>query len=91
MADLILLGAAVASLIAVGVVLFGAGHAAGNDKYLQAGFALLSVVVSWPLIHTVFILKYARLYYTGDPGGVDFMRRIHRSTATSRTCPSPSG
>jgi len=70
--DLILLGAAAASLIAVGVVLFGAGHAAGNDKYLQAGFAVLSVFVSWTLIHTVFTLKYARLYYTGTPGGIDF-------------------
>jgi uncharacterized membrane protein len=70
--DLILLGAAVASLIAVGVVLFGAGHAAGNDKYLQAGFAVLSVLVSWTLVHTVYTLKYARLYYTGAVGGIDF-------------------
>ncbi len=70
--DLILLGAAVASLIAVGVVLFGAGHAAGNDKFVQAGFAVFSVFVSWTLIHTVFTLKYARLYYTGTPGGIDF-------------------
>jgi len=45
--DLILLGAAAASLIAV-------------------------VFVSWTLIHTVFTLKYARLYYTGTPGGIDF-------------------
>jgi len=71
-ADLILLGAAAASLIAVGVVLFGAGHAPGNDKYLQAGFALLSVAASWTLIHTVYTLKYARLYYAAEPGGIDF-------------------
>src|SRR5450631_4947370 len=72
LADVVLLGAAVASLIAVGVVLFGAGHANGNLKYLQAGFALVSVFVSWTLVHTVFTLKYARLYYTGQPGGIDF-------------------
>jgi uncharacterized membrane protein len=71
-ADVILVGVGVASLIAVGVVLFGAGHAAGNDKYLQAGFAVFSVFVSWTLIHTVFTLKYARLYYSGEPGGIDF-------------------
>jgi len=41
-------------------------------KYLQAGFALMSVFVSWTLVHTVFTLKYARLYYTGQPGGIDF-------------------
>jgi uncharacterized membrane protein len=35
LADLVLLGAAIASLIAVGVELVGAGHASGNVKYLQ--------------------------------------------------------
>jgi uncharacterized membrane protein len=72
LADVVLLGAAIASLIAVGVELVGAGHASGNVKYLQAGFALVSVFVSWTLVHTVFTLKYARLYYTGQPGGIDF-------------------
>jgi uncharacterized membrane protein len=72
LADVVLLGAALASLIAVGLVLVGAGHASGNLKYLQAGFALLSVFVSWTLVHTVFTLKYARLYYSGRAGGIDF-------------------
>jgi len=70
--DLVLLGAAIASLIAVGAVLFGAGSASGNLKYLEAALALISVFVSWVLVHTVFALKYARLYYTGTPGGIDF-------------------
>jgi uncharacterized membrane protein len=72
LADLVLLGAAIASLIAVGAVLFGAGGADGNLKYIEAGLALFSVFVSWTLIHTVFTLKYARLYYSGTPGGIDF-------------------
>ena len=72
MADLALLGAAIASLVAVGVVLFGAGHANGDAKYVQAALALVSVFVSWTLVHTVFTLKYARLYYSGEPGGIDF-------------------
>jgi uncharacterized membrane protein len=70
--DLVLLGAAVASLIAVAVVLFGAGAESGNARYLRAGLALVSVFLSWTLVHTVYTLKYARLYYTGTPGGVDF-------------------
>ena len=70
--DLVLLGAAIASLIAVGAVLFGAGSASGSLKYLEAALALISVFVSWVLVHTVFALKYARLYYTGTPGGIDF-------------------
>jgi uncharacterized membrane protein len=71
-ADLVLLGAAIASLAAVGVVLFGAGSASGNLKYIEAGLAVISVFVSWTLVHTVFTLKYARLYYSGTPGGIDF-------------------
>jgi uncharacterized membrane protein len=72
LADLVLLGAAIASLIAVGVVLLGASGASGNWKYLEAGLAVFSVAVSWALVHTVFTLKYARLYYCGSPGGIDF-------------------
>jgi uncharacterized membrane protein len=72
LADLVLLGAAIASLVAIGVVLFGASGASGNGRYLEAGLALFSVFVSWTLVHTVFTLKYARLYYSGTPGGIDF-------------------
>jgi uncharacterized membrane protein len=71
-ADLVLLGAAVASLVAVGVVLFGAGAANGAAKYLEAGLALASVFVTWTLVHTIFTLKYARLYYSGQVGGISF-------------------
>jgi uncharacterized membrane protein len=70
--DLVLLCAAVASLAAVGAVLLGVGGAGGYTKYLLAALALVSVFVSWALVHTVYTLKYARLYYTGTPGGIDF-------------------
>jgi uncharacterized membrane protein len=71
-ADLILLGAAIASLVAVGILLVGASGLSGAEKYAQAGFALVSVFVSWLLVHTVFTLKYARLYHASAPGSVDF-------------------
>ena len=72
LADLMLLGAALASLVAVGAVLFDAGQQTGRAKYFEAGLALFSVFASWALVHTVFMLKYARLYYTEPFGGVDF-------------------
>jgi uncharacterized membrane protein len=72
LADLVLLCAAVASLAAVGAVLLGVGGAGGYTKYLMAGLAVVSVSVSWALVHTVYTLKYARLYYSGTPGGIDF-------------------
>jgi uncharacterized membrane protein len=70
--DLVLLGASVASLAAVGFVLFGAGDQQGATKYVQAALAVFSVIVSWVLVHTVFTLKYARLYYREPVGGIDF-------------------
>ena len=70
LADLLLLCAAIASLIAVGMVLFGA--ASGNARYGQAALAVFSVFLSWTLMQTVFTLKYARLYYSDTPGGIGF-------------------
>jgi uncharacterized membrane protein len=34
--------------------------------------AAFTVVVSWTVVNTVFTLRYARLYYRGAGGGVDF-------------------
>ena len=72
LADVVLLGAAIASLVAVAIVLAGSGQAGEVLHYLQTGLALLSVFVTWTLIHTVFTLKYARLYYAGPAGGISF-------------------
>ena len=71
--DLVLTAAAVASLVAVGLILFGEGTVSSDVKYLRAGLAVVSVFVSWTLVHTVYTLKYAQLYYTGgSPGGINF-------------------
>jgi uncharacterized membrane protein len=72
LADLVLVAASIVSLVAVGVVLFGAGSQDGTTKYIQAGLAVASVITSWILVHTVFTLKYARLYYGDTVGGIDF-------------------
>ncbi len=69
--DLILLCASVASLVAVGYVIVEAGSS-GSGKAVWVGFGVLSVIVSWAVVHTVFTLRYARLYYTGLDGGADF-------------------
>jgi uncharacterized membrane protein len=72
LADALLLAASIASLLAVGLVLFGAGSQHGATKYVQIALAVTSVAFSWLLVHTVFTLKYARLYYSDPVGGVDF-------------------
>jgi uncharacterized membrane protein len=71
-ADLILLTAAVVSLAAVGYVLIRASAAHGLAKGVHVGFGVASVISSWAVVHTVFALRYARIYYTGRDGGADF-------------------
>jgi uncharacterized membrane protein len=71
-ADLILLIAALVSLVAVGYVLTRAASASGAAKDVQAAFGVASVVSSWAVVHTVYALRYARMYYTGTDGGADF-------------------
>lgn len=69
--DLLVLGAAVASLAGVGVLLLGVGSTQGA-KGVFAGFGLFSVAVSWLTVHTLYTLRYAVLYYTEPDGGIDF-------------------
>ncbi|MGX7678386.1 DUF1345 domain-containing protein [Jatrophihabitans sp. DSM 45814] len=70
--DPLLLGAAVVSLAAVGFFLLQAGSAKGASQDFLAGVGVLTVALSWLVVHTVFTLRYAMLYYTGRDGGVDF-------------------
>jgi uncharacterized membrane protein len=70
--DLLLLLASLASLVAVAsVVSRGADHHGGSAIALAA-FSLASVFVSWALIHAIYTLRYARIYYGDVPGGIDF-------------------
>jgi uncharacterized membrane protein len=69
--DVILILASLASLAAVGGLLYRASNADGTTKLLLAAVAVISVVVSWTLIHTTYTLRYARMYYQRK-GGIDF-------------------
>lgn len=70
--DVMLIGASSASLLAVGLAVLKAANAGGAAKALLTAIAVLSVVLSWAVVHTLFALRYARLFY-GDPrGGIDF-------------------
>ena len=73
--DALLLGAAVASLGAVVLILVRASSAKGVAADLQAALGVLTVLLGWLVVHTVFTLRYARLYYTGTDGGVDFNQK----------------
>jgi uncharacterized membrane protein len=70
--DVLVLAASVASLLAVGFVMLRAGNSAGAAKSMQVALSMASVVLSWSVVHTLFTLRYARLYYTGPDEGVTF-------------------
>ncbi len=67
--DGLLLVASVASLGGVAAVI--AGTHTGVSQVTGAAIGLLSVALSWALVHTVYTARYARVFYnTGS--GVDF-------------------
>jgi uncharacterized membrane protein len=71
--DLILIVASVASLGSVALVIASAGKAGSAASLAQVGLGVLSVVASWAMVHTLYTLRYARLYFIdGDEGGIEF-------------------
>lgn len=68
-AHAIVLLAAVASLGGVAAAL-SIGGLRGDPVSL--GAVLASIVASWAATHTLFALRYARMYYTAPIGGMDF-------------------
>jgi uncharacterized membrane protein len=69
--DTVVLGAAVVSLAAVVEALIRSGttDAVGTTTVV---LGVVVVAVSWALVNTVFALKYARHYYSGGDGGIEF-------------------
>jgi len=66
--DVTVLLASVASLGGVGYLL----AAESTGGIWAAVIGALSVAAAWVTVHTVYMLSYARLYYSGDEGGIDF-------------------
>lgn len=71
-ADIVLLGASVASLVAVGMTLVLAGREHGVQKGALIALTILTVALSWLTVHTVFTVRYGDLYYADPVGGIDF-------------------
>jgi len=69
---LLLINAAVASLFAVGFMLGAAGRVRGGEQVFYIALAIVTIVVSWTVVNTVFTLHYADLYFAGIPEGIDF-------------------
>lgn len=72
--DAIVLSASLASLVGVGYLL-AAGSKSGSDVDVAAAVGICSVAAAWLVVHTVFTLRYARLYYLNGSSGIDFNQK----------------
>ena len=70
-ADVVIVSASIASLGGVGYVVV-AGSGSGPETLHSAILGILAVGASWFSVHTLFTVHYARLYYSDEPGGINF-------------------
>jgi uncharacterized membrane protein len=71
-ATLLLVASSVMSLLGVGFVLKLAGQDNGPPRVLLIGVAVLTVVLSWTVVNTVYTLRYADLHYRSKGVGIAF-------------------
>lgn len=70
--EVLLLSAAVISLVGVGSTIVKADQTTGAAHAELLVVSVLTVALSWCLVHSLFALRYAHLYYSDPVGGVDF-------------------
>jgi uncharacterized membrane protein len=68
----LLVGASVASLLGAGYATHLAESASGAPRVPLIGVAVLTVMLSWTVINTVYTLRYADQHFRSKPGGIEF-------------------
>ena len=71
-AAVLLLAASVASLLGVVLTLDLAGRQGGPLRVLLIGVAVVTVVLSWTAVNTVYTLRYADLHFRSREAGIAF-------------------
>jgi uncharacterized membrane protein len=72
-ARLLLLVASIASVVAVALAVGRARQETGAERWTLVTIAAVTVVLSWTVVNTIFLLRYANLHYSSSPGAVDFV------------------
>ena len=75
--DLLVLNASVASLAGAAFGLLKAHQSAQALKILLTVETVVTVALSWAVVHTVFALRYAHEYYSTVPGAIDFKSGVY--------------
>ncbi len=69
--DVVVIVVGLASLAGVGVLLVG-GQSTGTTRVGDALIGAGTVAVGWLCVHTVYVLRYARVYYASPTPPIDF-------------------
>lgn len=71
--DIVVIVSSVASLAGIAVMLTGGAHGASSSRQIgEAALAVGTVACGWLLLHTIYLLRYARQWYNAEPGCIDF-------------------
>jgi uncharacterized membrane protein len=68
----VVLAACVASIAAVIAAFVEARALKSPESWLVITLGVTTIALSWLTVHTVYMLHYARLYYSAEPGGIEF-------------------
>jgi uncharacterized membrane protein len=71
-ADLFLLGASLVSLVGVAIAFLKANEAPPSEEIAIKIAGIVTILLSWLVVHTINAFTYARLFYTDPVGGIDF-------------------
>ncbi|MDO8731046.1 MAG: DUF1345 domain-containing protein [Actinomycetota bacterium] len=70
--DFIVIAAALVSLLTVVLVLSHIGSTPQDASLMRTVLGIASVVLAWSVVHTVYTIRYAKLYYAEPVGGINF-------------------
>ena len=70
--DFVVLAAALVSLVTVVLVLSHLGSTPQDASLSRTVLGIASVVLAWAVVHTVYTIRYAKLYYSDPVGGINF-------------------
>lgn len=70
--DVVVVAASVISLVGVVAGLARAKGGSGSMEAALTGVSVFTVFLSWFTVHTLFVLRYAHLYYRDPVGGISF-------------------
>jgi len=71
-AGFVLLASATASLVGVAFCLHKANLSHGALRFWLTAGVMTGVLLSWTVVHTVYVLRYAHVYYSSGGHGITF-------------------